>query len=64
MSSKKVERLLAEIAEYRRRTGEGTERVTQCHLCKKILPCTYLKTSHVPIRAFVCEGCREEWCAE
>lgn len=36
----------------------------RCHLCQRDAGCTYLKTAHVPLYAWVCEDCRDEWVSE
>jgi hypothetical protein len=40
------------------------EKHTDCEQCGEKRRCTWLKTSHVPIYAWVCEECWDEWVAE
>ncbi len=45
-------------------TNEFESDTRICNCCERATLCTYLKAAHVPLYAWVCSECRDEWVYE
>jgi hypothetical protein len=36
----------------------------ECYLCRFVMICTYVKAAHIPLYAWVCPECYDNWTDE